>query len=182
MEFTRTTIPDVILIQPRLFGDSRGYFFESFHQERFNSFVGKEIRFVQDNESMSSKGVLRGLHFQAPPMAQGKLVRVVQGSVLDVAVDIRKNSPTYGQHVSFLLSAENKTQAFIPEGFAHGFATLEDHTIFQYKCTNYYSPEHEASILWNDEELGIDWQTNLPILSEKDKLGVKFNAFTSPFE
>jgi len=121
MEFKRTTIADVILIQPTIFGDDRGYFFESFHQQKFNDFIGSEISFVQDNESKSAKGVLRGLHFQAPPHAQGKLVRVIKGSVLDVALDIRKSSPTYGQHVSFLLSEENKTQAFIPEGFAHGF-------------------------------------------------------------
>lgn len=181
MEFIRTAIPDVILIKPRIFGDDRGYFFESFHQKKFNDFVGKEISFVQDNESFSSRGVLRGLHFQKPPMAQGKLVRVIQGSVLDVAVDIRKNSPTYGKMVSFELSAENKTQAFIPEGFAHGFATLADNTIFQYKCTNYYSPENEGCILWNDHALKIDWGIENPILSEKDKLGEQFKTFHSPF-
>ncbi|HRP54376.1 MAG TPA: dTDP-4-dehydrorhamnose 3,5-epimerase, partial [Fluviicola sp.] len=140
MNFERTSIEDVILIKPTLFGDDRGYFFESFHQQKFNEFVGKQINFAQDNESKSSKNVLRGLHFQAPPFAQGKLVRVIQGSVLDVALDIRKSSKTYGQFVSFVLSADNKMQAFIPEGFAHGFLTLEDQTIFQYKCTNYYHP------------------------------------------
>lgn len=181
MKFERTAIADVILIQPTLFGDDRGYFFESFHQQKFNDFVGADIRFVQDNESKSSKCVLRGLHFQAPPHAQGKLVRVVQGSVLDVALDIRKGSPTYGQHVSFVLSAENKTQAFIPAGFAHGFATLEDNTIFQYKCTNWYEPSSEGSILWNDPALTIQWNIENPILSAKDQSGMLLADFNSPF-
>lgn len=181
MEFIRTEIPDVILIKPRIFGDDRGYFFESFHLNKFCEFVEKDIEFVQDNESFSSHGVLRGLHFQKPPMAQGKLVRVIQGSVLDVAVDIRKNSPTYGRVVTFELSAANKMQAFIPEGFAHGFATLEDNTIFQYKCTNYYSPEDEGCILWKDTDLNINWGLDNPILSEKDKLGEQFKTFISPF-
>lgn len=181
MEFIRTEISDVFLIKPRIFGDNRGYFFESFHHERFCEFAGVDIQFVQDNESFSNKGVLRGLHFQKPPMAQGKLVRVIRGSVLDVAVDIRPDSPTYGQHVSFVLSAENKMQAYIPAGFAHGFATLEDETIFQYKCTNYYSPENEGCILWNDPDLNINWQVTAPSLSEKDKLGELFHSFRSPF-
>ncbi|AEA44038.1 dTDP-4-dehydrorhamnose 3,5-epimerase [Fluviicola taffensis] len=182
MEFKRTAIVDVLLIQPTIFGDDRGYFFESFHQQKFNEFIGAEINFVQDNESKSAKGVLRGLHFQAPPHAQGKLVRVVQGSVLDVALDIRKNSPTYGQHVSFVLSAENKMQAYIPAGFAHGFVTLEKDTIFQYKCTNWYNPSSEGSILWNDPALTIQWQEMNPILSDKDKLGILLADFNSPFE
>lgn len=181
MEFIRTAIPDVILMKPRVFGDDRGYFFESFHHAKFCEFVGKEITFVQDNESFSSRGVLRGLHFQKPPMAQGKLVRVVQGSVLDVAVDIRKNSRTYGQVVTFELTASNKMQAFIPAGFAHGFATLEDNTIFQYKCTNYYSPENEGCLYWNDPDLNINWGIDHPILSEKDKLGERLNGFQTPF-
>ncbi len=182
MEFKRTAIADVLLIQPTIFGDDRGYFFESFHQKKFNEFLRSDIVFVQDNESRSAKGVLRGLHFQAPPYAQGKLVRVVQGSVLDVALDIRKNSPTYGQHVSFILSAENKTQAYIPEGFAHGFVTLEDDTIFQYKCTNWYHPASEGSILWNDPALNIQWEETDPILSGKDKAGVLLADFNSPFD
>lgn len=181
MNFERTAIADVILIKPTLFGDDRGYFFESFHQQKFDEFLGSEVRFVQDNESKSSKGVLRGLHFQAPPHAQGKLVRVVKGSVLDVALDIRKNSPTYGQHVSFVLSEENKLQAYIPEGFAHGFVTLEDNTIFQYKCTNWYNPSSEGSILWNDPALNIQWNVEEPVLSAKDKLGQLLADFNSPF-
>lgn len=182
MNFERTSIEDVILIKPTLFGDDRGYFFESFHQQKFNEFVGKQINFAQDNESKSSKNVLRGLHFQAPPFAQGKLVRVIQGSVLDVALDIRKSSKTYGQFVSFVLSADNKMQAFIPEGFAHGFLTLEDQTIFQYKCTNYYHPQSEGSILWNDSALSIPWNVEQPILSLKDEKGMLLKDFHSPFE
>ncbi len=182
MNFERTSIEDVILIKPTLFGDDRGYFFESFHQQKFNEFVGKQINFAQDNESKSSKNVLRGLHFQAPPFAQGKLVRVIQGSVLDVALDIRKSSKTYGQFVSFVLSADNKMQAFIPEGFAHGFLTLEDQTIFQYKCTNYYHPQSEGSILWNDSALSIPWNVEQPILSPKDEKGMLLKDFHSPFE
>ncbi len=181
MKFLRTEIPDVILIQPKVFGDERGYFFESFQQEKFNDFVGKETRFVQDNESKSSKNVLRGLHFQAPPFAQGKLVRVIKGAVLDVAIDIRQNSPTYGKHVALTLSEENKNQLFIPEGFAHGFLTLEDNTIFQYKCTNYYAPQSEQSILWNDFTLNIYWGIENPLLSQKDIDGVAFENFSSPF-
>ena len=181
MEFKRTAIADVIMIQPTIFGDDRGYFFESFHQQKFNDFIGKEISFLQDNESKSSKGVLRGLHVQAPPHAQGKLVRVVKGSVLDVALDIRKNSPTYGQHVSFVLSEENKTQAYIPEGFAHGFSVLEDQTVFAYKCTNFYSKESEGCLLWNDPALNIDWKLENPLLSEKDKVGELLINLKSPF-
>lgn len=181
MEFIRTAIPDVILMKPTVFGDDRGYFFESFHLERFRQFVGKPVSFVQDNESMSGEKVLRGLHFQAPPKAQGKLVRVVRGSVLDIALDIRRNSPTYGQHVAILLSAENKQQVYIPEGFAHGFVTLEEHTIFQYKCTDYYAPETEGCILWNDPELAVSWKTENPVLSEKDKKGILFKDLVSPF-
>lgn len=182
MEFKRTAIADVILIQPTIFGDDRGYFFESFHQQKFNDFIGSEISFVQDNESKSSKGVLRGLHFQAPPHAQGKLIRVVKGKVLDIALDIRKHSSTYGQHVSFILSEENKTQAYIPEGFAHGFLTLEDDTVFQYKCTNWYHPSSEGSILWNDPALNIHWGESHPILSAKDTSGILLADFKTPFE
>lgn len=181
MEFKRAEIQDIIFIEPRVFGDDRGYFLESFHENKFNEFVGESIQFVQENESKSSKNVLRGLHFQAPPMAQGKLVRVVQGAVLDVAVDIRKDSPTYGQHVLFRLDAVRKNQAYIPAGFAHGFLTLEDNTIFQYKCTNYYAPETEGSILWNDPTLNIQWDIDHPLLSPKDLSGVLFTDFVSPF-
>jgi dTDP-4-dehydrorhamnose 3,5-epimerase len=182
MDFIRTAIPDVFIVKPTVFGDDRGYFFESFQQEQFNNFVGKPIHFVQDNESKSSAGVLRGLHFQAPPHAQGKLVRVVQGRVLDVAVDIRKSSATYGKHVAVELSADNKLQLYVPEGFAHGFATLENDTIFQYKCTNYYHPQSEQSILWKDSSLSIQWGIESPILSQKDINGIAFNTFNSPFE
>lgn len=170
MKITKTTIEGVIIIEPRLFEDTRGYFFESFSQREFLTEV-EDTRFVQDNESLSSYGVLRGLHFQKPPYAQAKLVRVVKGSILDVAVDIRKGSPTFGQYVSTELSDENKYQLYIPGGFAHGFVTLADDTIVQYKCDNYYYPETEGAILWNDPDLNIDWQ--IPhseiILSEKDK-------------
>ena len=181
MEITKTKIAGLLIIQPRVFGDARGYFFESYHQGRLNEFAGEEVKFVQDNESFSGSNVLRGLHFQKEPFAQGKLVRVVKGRVLDVAVDIRKSSPTYGQHFSIELSEENKTQLYIPVGFAHGFVSLTEETIFQYKCTNYYSPENEGSILWNDQELGIDWKTNNPLISEKDKKALPFSDFISPF-
>ena len=153
-----------------MFGDGRGFFFESFNQKAFEEATGLERVFVQDNHSKSQKGVLRGLHYQLPPMAQGKLVRVVQGEVFDVAVDIRKSSPTFGKWVGALLSADNKAQFWIPEGFAHGFITLSDSAEFLYKTTNYYSPEHESSIIWNDPLLGIDWpQIDIePSLSKKD--------------
>jgi len=170
MEVRQTEIEGLLIIQPRVFGDERGYFFESFSRKEFEEKVCKTV-FVQDNESMSRYGVLRGLHFQRPPFAQAKLVRVVKGRVLDVAVDIRKDSLTFARYVSVELSDENKTQLFIPRGFAHGFAVLSDEAVFQYKCDNYYSPAHEGAILWNDSRLDIDWQ--LPpdeiILSEKDK-------------
>lgn len=167
MQIEATSIPEVIVIKPDLFRDERGYFMESFHQEKFRQF-GIENQFVQDNESQSQKGVLRGLHFQRSPWAQGKLVRVIQGAVLDVAVDIRKSSPTFGQWVSVLLSGENKWMCWIPEGFAHGFVTLEDNTIFSYKCTNLYHKESEGSIRWNDPAIGIDWNCSDPSLSAKD--------------
>ncbi len=170
MEVRQTEIEGLLIIQPKVYGDERGYFFESFSMKEFEEKVGKTV-FVQDNESKSRYGVLRGLHFQKPPFAQAKLVRVVKGRVLDVAVDIRKDSPTFGSHVSLELSDENKTQLFIPRGFAHGFVVLSDEAIFQYKCDNYYSPMHEGAILWNDPRLHIDWQlpANEIILSEKDK-------------
>ena len=142
MNFVESELKGLFIIEPKVFVDSRGYFFESFHQERFNQAIGKEVRFVQDNESSSLRGVMRGLHFQYPPYAQGKLVRVIEGSVLDVAVDIRSGSPTYGHYFSIELSSANRLQLWIPEGFAHGFVALEDNTVFQYKCTDYYAPQH----------------------------------------
>lgn len=181
MNFTKGEIEGLWVIDPKVFGDHRGYFFESFQRQLFSEKTGFQDAFVQDNESFSSKGVLRGLHFQKPPHAQGKLVRVVQGSVLDVAVDIRKNSPTFGQHQSIVLSSENKRQFFIPPGFAHGFLTLEDNTIFSYKCTDYYHPETEGSIAWFDKTLNIDWGEIKPTISDKDKEASSFNNFISPF-
>lgn len=170
MNIIDTTINGVFIIEPQVFEDERGYFLESFSQEKFNQNIS-EIVFVQDNESKSKYGVIRGLHYQKPPFAQSKLVRVVQGSVLDVAVDIRKGSPTFGKYVAVELSAENKRQLFIPRGFAHGFAVLSNEALFQYKCDNYYAAQHECSILWSDPALNIDWQipTSESILSEKDK-------------
>ena len=170
MEIIKTAIEDVVIIEPRIFKDARGYFFESFSQREFKEKVRK-VNFVQDNESMSSYGVMRGLHFQRPPYTQSKLVRCVKGKVLDVAVDIRKGSPTYGQHVAVELSEDNHRQFFVPRGFAHGFAVLSETAIFQYKCDNFYAPQAEAGIQLRDEELGIDWKipASEAILSEKDK-------------
>lgn len=176
-----TEIKDVFIIEPMVLKDDRGVFFESFQQQKFNQLIGEEITFVQENESISKKDVLRGLHFQKPPFAQGKLVRVIAGSVIDVAVDIRKNSLTYGKHVAVELSAENKRQLWIPAGFAHGFVALEDDTVFQYKCTNYYNKAAEDALLWNDETLGINWEIQQPILSPKDELATTFISFISPF-
>ena len=170
MEVIKTEIEGVVIIEPRLFKDERGYFFESFSEREFNTKV-RTIRFVQDNESKSSYGVLRGLHFQKPPYAQSKLVRVIKGAVLDVAVDIRKGSPTFGQHVAVELTEDNYRQFFIPRGFAHGFSVLTPEVIFQYKCDNFYAPQSEGSIAWNDPDLHIDWRipADKVILSEKDK-------------
>lgn len=170
MNFIKTEIPEVLIFEPRVFGDERGFFMESFNQKIFEDAVGQKIDFVQDNHSKSSKGVLRGLHFQKEPYAQGKLVRCVAGAVFDVAVDIRKQSSTFGKWVGVILSAENKRQLWIPEGFAHGFLTLEDNTEFLYKTTDYYHPESEGSVLWSDEDIGINWpeEDNI-ILSHKDK-------------
>jgi len=173
MELITTSIPDVIIIKPDVYGDDRGYFFESFHAEKFAAY-GITGPFMQDNESQSQKNVLRGLHYQIEPYAQGKLVRVIHGAVLDVAVDIRRNSPTFGKWVSMKLSAENKWICWIPKGFAHGFVTLENDTIFTYKCTGVYNKASEASIRWNDPELNIDWGISEPLLSEKDKLSHLF--------
>lgn len=180
MEIIKTSIEGLLIIKPDVFKDERGYFFESYNKERFEK-EGLLMDFVQDNESKSSKGVLRGLHFQKPPYAQGKLVRVVKGSVMDVAVDLRKDSATYGKWESVVLTEENKLQFWIPEGFAHGFLTLEDNTIFNYKCTNVYNKESEGSILWNDPDINIEWNIENPILSEKDKLSPLFKNFETPF-
>ncbi len=174
-------IEGLVLFTPQIFKDERGLFFESFNQKVFNQSIGENVTFVQDNMSVSKKNVVRGLHFQNPPFAQGKLVRVVKGSVIDVAVDIRKKSPTYGQHIAVKLTGENHKMLWIPEGFAHGFVALEDDTIFSYKCTNYYHPQSEDAILWNDKQLNIDWNVKTPILSEKDQLSQSFSTFASPF-
>lgn len=160
MTFTRTAIPDVVIIEPKVHGDSRGYFVETFRQDKLEEFLGYKINFCQDNESKSSKGVLRGLHYQLPPHAQTKLVRVISGRVLDVAVDIRKNSPTFGKYVAVELSGENKKQLLIPRGFAHGFVVLEDDTVFAYKVDNYYSPQCDRGIAFDDKNLNIDWILN----------------------
>ena len=169
MNLIKTNIPGAVILEPKVFGDERGYFFESFSEAWFRENVC-DTRFVQDNESRSGRGVLRGLHFQKPPFTQSKLVRVVEGEVLDVAVDIRRGSPTFGQHASVLLTAENKRQFFIPRGFAHGFAVLSEAAVFQYKCDNYYAPQAEAGIAYNDPHLKIDWQIDASgiMLSQKD--------------
>ena len=182
MEVIKTAIDGVVIIEPKVFKDQRGYFFESFSQREFEAKVRK-INFVQDNESMSSYGVMRGLHFQRPPYTQSKLVRCVKGKVLDVAVDIRKGSPTYGQHVAVELSEDNHRQFFVPRGFAHGFAVLSDTAVFQYKCDNFYAPQADAGISIKDESLGIDWKipTGMVILSEKDTLHSCLKDFDSPF-
>ena len=174
MKVTPLHIPDVLLIEPEIFGDDRGFFFESFNQENFKKVVGKKINFVQDNHSKSIKGVLRGLHYQLPPKAQGKLVRVTQGEVFDVVVDLRQTSVTFGKWIGETLSAENKKQIWIPEGFAHGFLTLSDTAEFLYKTTNFYSLEHEHSIIWNDPNIGINWPDINIVLSAKDKVASTF--------
>ncbi len=183
MNIIQTSIPGVVIIEPRLFKDDRGYFFESFSERDFNTQV-REVKFVQDNESMSSYGVMRGLHFQRPPYTQSKLVRCVKGAVLDVAVDIRKGSPTYGQHVAVELTEENHRQFFVPRGFAHGFAVLSKTAIFQYKCDNFYHPEADGGISILDDSLGIDWHipTDHAILSEKDTKHPLLKDFDSPFD
>lgn len=182
MKITKTKIEDLIIVEPQVFEDNRGYFLESFNENVWKETLGFVPNFVQDNESMSAKSVLRGIHFQLPPNEQGKLVRVIRGSVLDVAVDLRKNSPTYGKHEKVILSGKNKRQFYVPAGFGHGFLTLEDKTIFSYKCTEFYNPEKEAGILWNDEDLNIEWGVNNPIISDKDRNQQKFNNFVSPFK
>ncbi len=180
MEFIKTDIEGLIIVKPSVFEDHRGYFLESYSAKKYKD-GGINVDFVQDNESKSEQNVLRGLHFQKPPHAQAKLVRVIKGAVLDVAVDIRKGSKTYGKYVAVELSEKNKTQFFIPEGFAHGFLTLEDDTIFAYKCSKFYDKESEGSLLWNDPDINIDWQVENPILSEKDLMADLFEEFETPF-
>lgn len=177
MKFSKTNIPDVILCQPTIFNDERGYFFESFNQEVFEKHLGKTIHFCQDNEAKSARGVLRGLHYQLPPYAQSKLVRVISGKVLDIVVDIRKGSATFGQYVAIELSEENKHQLFIPAGFAHGYVVLSDEAVFSYKVDNYYHKASERGIIFNDSELQIDWKLAISelLISEKDKVQPAFN-------
>lgn len=181
MELIETGIAGLVEIRPRRFGDERGWFTETYSEQRYREVLGLAHPFVQDNLSCSAKGVLRGLHFQAPPMAQSKLVMVLRGQALDVAVDIRKDSPTYGAHRSVILDAALGNQFFVPRGFAHGFVALEDDTLFAYKCDNTYSPEHEGALLWNSPELGIDWQLDAPNISPKDAVAPLFADFVSPF-
>ncbi|MGP1515007.1 MAG: dTDP-4-dehydrorhamnose 3,5-epimerase [Bacteroidales bacterium] len=180
MEVRETFIEGLKIIVPDIFQDNRGYFYEFYNEKKFFDLKLK-MNFVQDNESMSQKGVLRGLHFQIPPYDQGKLIRVVQGEVLDVAVDLRKNSSTYGKYYKLLMNSENKLIFYIPQGFAHGFLTLKENTIFSYKCTNIYNKESEGGIMWNDRTLNIDWDIKNPIISEKDKHNINFLDFDSPF-
>lgn len=182
MNIEKTLLDGVIIINPDVFVDERGFFVETFQEKRYQELLGADIRFVQDNLSYSKKGVVRGLHYQAPPFAQGKLVQVFRGRVMDVAVDIRFGSPTFGQHVTAELSAENKKQFFIPAGFAHGFIALEDDTVFSYKCTNVYSKEHDRGIRFNDPDLGIQWGVTLPIVSEKDSMQPIFKDISQEFQ
>jgi dTDP-4-dehydrorhamnose 3,5-epimerase len=181
MTVEETFIADLFILRPKVFQDDRGFFVETFNQALFEEKIGKKIQFVQDNLSSSKQYTLRGLHFQNPPSAQGKLVRVSAGSALDVAVDLRKTSSSFGQYFKILLSAENQTQFWVPEGFAHGFVALEAETVFEYKCTNYYSPENEQCILWNDSTLNIDWGDHSFLVSPKDAIGLKFDTFKTPF-
>jgi dTDP-4-dehydrorhamnose 3,5-epimerase len=180
MNIKKTDLPGLLVIEPRVFSDKRGYFFESYNLSLFKE-AGLDVNFLQDNESMSAKGVLRGLHFQEPPFEQGKLVRVARGAVLDVSVDIRKDSPTFGKWLSYELSEQNKRMLWIPPGFAHGFISLSEDAIFIYKCTNLYNRESENSILWNDPELNIDWGIKNPLVSDKDKSAPLFRDLVSPF-
>lgn len=181
MIVSSTAISGLLVIEPTVFKDERGYFFEPFNEARFKAETGVKVKFVQDNESMSLNNALRGLHFQAPPFAQAKLVRVVKGAALDIAVDLRVGSPTFGQHASIVLSDENKLQFFIPEGFAHGFLVLEPDTVFSYKCSAPYNKESEMALRWNDADLGIQWGIETPVLSEKDAAAPYFKDFNSPF-
>lgn len=179
MEILTTPLKDLLLIKPHVFKDKRGYFLESYNKNKMQDFI--KDYFVQDNESCSQKDVLRGLHFQKPPFGQAKLIRVIHGSILDVVVDLRQGSITYGQHFKTELNSDNKHQLYIPVGFAHGFVTLEDNTIINYKCSAFYNTDSEVSLLWNDKLLKIDWPIANPILSKKDKNAINFNTFTSPF-
>lgn len=179
MKILKAPLKDLLIIEPKVFKDARGYFLESYHKEKLNQFAN--IEFIQDNESCSQKDVLRGLHFQQPPYTQAKLIRVIKGAILDVVVDLRRSSKNYGQHFNILLNEDNKTQLFVPEGFAHGFLTLADNTIINYKCSKFYNPTSEISILWNDPSLKIDWPIKNPSLSEKDKNGLLLSNFDNPF-
>ncbi len=181
MEIKDCDIKGLFLIKPTVFEDQRGSFFESFNLKKYKEILGNDIDLVQDNLSVSKKNVLRGLHFQTPPFAQGKLVSVLRGSVLDVAVDLRKKSTTFGKYFSVKLSEVNHLQLWIPPGFAHGFIALEENTIFSYKCSNYYAPHNEQTILWKDESLAIDWKITQPIISQKDEQAINFADFDSPF-
>ena len=174
MNVIETEIKGVFIIEPKVFTDERGYFFESFNAQKFKELTGSDLTFVQDNQSKSNRGTLRGLHYQDEPHAQGKLVRVISGAVLDVVVDIRKDSPTYGKHISEVLTSFDNNMLWLPPGMAHGFVALEDYTVFSYKCTDYYHPESERCIVWNDEDLKIDWRFDEPLISEKDKKGILF--------
>jgi dTDP-4-dehydrorhamnose 3,5-epimerase len=180
MTVEKTFIEGLLVLKPKVFEDPRGYFFESYNQKLLEE-AGVKENFVQDNQSLSQKGVLRGMHFQTPPHAQAKLVRVIKGAVLDIVVDIRKNSSTYGKHFSIELTEQNKTMFWIPIGFAHGFLTLQNDTIFHYMCSNYYNKESEGLITWNDVGININWNVEFPLLSEKDKTGIAFKDFISPF-
>lgn len=180
MIIEKTFIEGLLVLKPKVFEDARGYFFESYNQKLLEE-VGVKENFVQDNQSLSQKGVLRGMHFQKPPHAQGKLVRVITGAVLDIVVDIRKGSPTYGKYFAIELTEHNKTMFWIPVGFAHGFLTLQDNTVFYYKCNNYYNKESEGSIAWNDKDININWNIESPLLSDKDKTGIALKDFISPF-
>ncbi|MDL2311754.1 dTDP-4-dehydrorhamnose 3,5-epimerase [Bacteroidales bacterium OttesenSCG-928-B11] len=180
MEICKTHIDGLLVIKPDIYSDERGYFYESYNENRYRE-MGIDVAFVQDNQSCSKKGVVRGLHFQRPPYAQDKLVRVLQGSVIDVAVDLRKNSPTYGEHHAVLLSGENHLQFFIPKGFAHGFVALEDDTVFAYKCSAFYHKDSEGTIRFDDPDLNIDWKTGHPIVNEKDLHSENFRTFKTMF-
>jgi dTDP-4-dehydrorhamnose 3,5-epimerase len=180
MNIRKTHIDGLYIVEPKLFKDARGYFFESYNSNIFSN-AGINTDFVQDNQSLSCKGTLRGLHFQSPPYEQAKLIRVISGSIIDVAVDIRKDSQTYGQYFSVLLSNTNNKMLYIPDGFAHGFLSLEDNTIIQYKCSNFYNKESEGCIIWNDQSININWGIDNPIISDKDKVGILFNNLNTPF-
>jgi dTDP-4-dehydrorhamnose 3,5-epimerase len=180
MKIINTPIQGLLVINPNVFGDDRGYFFESWSKKAYED-IGLNLDFVQDNQSLSHKGVLRGLHFQNPPFAQGKLVRVIKGAVIDIVVDIRKGSITYGQYFAINLSEDNQKVLWIPQGFAHGFVSLKNDTVFNYKCTEVYNKEAEGGLFWNDPDLGIDWGISTPIVSEKDMVAVNFKDFKSQF-